>query len=119
MANALYERRDQSFTVTVYDTDGTTIVPASTYLNAQYRIKATNTCEALVSKSLGSGITTTTINVNGTSQSVFLVTLEDTDITFNGIAGEYSHSFTVGETPTEVLPSIFDTTIDIVAGCPI
>ena len=111
MANALYERRDQSFTVTVYDTDGTTIIPASTYLNAQYRIKATNTCDALVTKSLGSGIT-----VNG---SVFVVTLTDADITFNGINGEYSHSFTVGTTVDEVLPSIFDTTVDIVAGCAI
>lgn len=111
MANVLYERRDQKFTVTVFDTDGSTVIPASTYLNAQYRIKATNTCDALVSKSLGSGI-----EVDG---DVFVVTLTNTDITFNGIAGEYSHSFTVGETPTEVLPSIFDNTVDIVAGCPI
>ena len=111
MANVLYERRDQTFTVTVYDTDGTTVIPASTYLNAQYRIKATGTCDALVSKSLGSGIA-----VSGDS---FTVTLDDTDITFSGIAGEYSHSFTVGTTVDEVLPSIFDQTVDIIPGCTI
>ena len=111
MANALYERRDQTFSVTVYDTDGTTIIPASTYLNAQYRIFPVGNCTPVVSKSLGAGI-----SVSG---QLFAVTLNETDITVNGVNGEYRHVFVVGETVDEVLPNIVDSVVDIIPGCTI
>lgn len=111
MANVLYERRDQTFTVTVYDTDGTTVIPASTYLNAQYRIYPVGSCTAIVSKSLGSGVSVVGNN--------FQVDIDDTDITVSGTNGEYKHVFVVGTTVDEVLPSIFDSVVDIVPGCEI
>lgn len=111
MSKALYERRDQTFSVTVYDADGVTIIPASTYLNAQYRIFPTGSCTPIVSKSLGSGITV--------SGQLFAVTLDETDITVNGINGEYRHVFVVGEEVGELLPSIFDELVDIIPGCAI
>lgn len=111
MAN-LYERRDQVFSVTVYDTDGTTVIPASTYLNAQYRIyKATDSTPS-VSKSLGSGIT-----VVG---NVFEVALTKTEMQFStNDEGPYKHLFCVGATATEVLPAIFDEAVTIVEGIPV
>lgn len=111
MANALYERRDQSFTVTVYDTDGTTVIPASTYLNAQYRVFPVGGCVPVVSKSLADGIT-----VSGDN---FLVTLNETDLTVSGINGEYRHVFVVGTTADEVLPNVLDAVVDIIPGCTI
>jgi hypothetical protein len=108
MSNLLYERRDQQFTVTVYDTDGTTVIPASTYLNAQYRIFPKTGCTALLSKSLGSGIT-----VSGDN---FVVSIDDTDIDFNG---EYRHVFVVGTTVDELLPSVIDSFVTIAPGCEI
>jgi hypothetical protein len=111
MSKALYERRDQTFSVTVYDTDGVTIIPASTYLNAQYRIFPTDSCTPIVSKSLGAGI--------AVSGQLFAVTLDETDITVNGINGEYRHVFVVGETVDEVLPNIVDELVDIIPGCAI
>jgi hypothetical protein len=111
MSKALYERRDQTFSVTVYDTDGVTIIPASTYLNAQYRIFPTGSCTPIVSKSLGAGI--------AVSGQLFAVTLDETDITVNGINGEYRHVFVVGETVDEVLPNIVDELVDIIPGCAI
>lgn len=111
MANALYERRDQSFNVTVYDTDGVTVIPASTYQNAQYRIYPASGCVPVLSKELNSGVTVVGDN--------FVVTIAAADLTVSGINGEYRHVFVVGTTPTEVLPSIFNETVDIVAGCEI
>jgi hypothetical protein len=111
MSKALYERRDQTFSVTVYDTDGVTIIPASTYLNAQYRIFPTDSCTPIVSKSLGAGI--------AVSGQLFAVTLDETDITVNGINGEYRHVFVVGTTVDEVLPNIVDELVDIIPGCAI
>ncbi len=111
MASALYANRDNQFTVTVLDTDGVTVIPAATYSNAQYRVYRNGDCTPLISKSLGSGIT-----VNGDN---FFVVIDDTEITFSGTNGEYKHSFTVGATASELLPSVFDEFVDIVAGCPV
>lgn len=111
MANALYQNRDQSFTVTVYDTDGTTVIPASTYLNAQYRVYPVGSCTPVASKSLGSGI-----SVSGQN---FVVTLTELDLTVSGTNGEYKHTFIVGATADELLPAIFDSVVDIIPGCAI
>ena len=109
MADALYQYRDNEFSITVYDTDGTTVIPASTYLNAQYRIYPIDSCTPVVSKSLGSGIT-----VVG---ELFAIDIEDTEMTFSGTNGEYKHVFVVGEEADEVLPSIFDELVDVIPGC--
>lgn len=109
MTNALYQNRDNEFTVTVFDTDGTTIIPASTYLNAQYRVFPVGSCTHVVSKSLGNGIT-----VVG---DLFAIDIADTEIDFSGTNGEYKHVFVVGEEVDEVLPSIIDAVVDVIPGC--
>tara|TARA_R110000803_G_scaffold115793_5_gene184360 strand:- start:7804 stop:8139 length:336 start_codon:yes stop_codon:yes gene_type:complete len=110
MANELYANSDFSFTVTVYDTDGITVIPASTYLNATWRLFATGSCVPLVSKDLATGIT-----VVGQD---FVVTYEKADITVSGIDGEYLHQFRVGTTASEELPAIINATVPIVDQCP-
>ena len=106
----LYEARDYSFPITVYeDYTKTVILPASGYSNAQYRIYQTGSCEPLVSKSLSDGIT----NVG----DPFIVVFSDTDINFSGARGAYTHAFSVGENEFEVLPDVFNETVRIIASC--
>ena len=118
MADALYQYRDNEFSITVYDTDGTTVIPASTYLNAQYRVFPIDSCTPVVSKSLSSGITVVNKTLpSGDVIEIFAIDIEDTEMTFSGTNGEYKHVFVVGEEADEVLPSIFDELVDVIPGC--
>lgn len=106
----LYQNSDQTFTVQIFESDGTTPVDANNYQFAEYSIYTKGTCNALVTKTLGSGI-----SVSGTN---FEVTLEDTDITFATSSTEkYDHAFRPGTTAQPRLAPVFDEEVTIMESC--
>lgn len=107
---ALYQNSDQKPQVQVLDTDGVSVIPASSYADATYRIFQTGSCTPVLSKDLGAGIT-----VNGDN---FEIEILDTEITFSGTNGEYTHQFRVGDIVGERLAPIFDQLVDIIPACP-
>lgn len=114
MSGVLYSNRAQTFAVSIYDTDGVTVLPGSTWTGAEYRIFPSDDCTPVVSKSLGSGIVATT------GEYSFIVELGAADITVSGIDGEYIHSFTTVDDPSgESQPDIIYGPVSIVYRCPI
>lgn len=111
MANELYANRTITFAVIVYDTDGVTILPGSTWLGASYNIFPADTCTAVVTKTLGAGITASSVTES------FFVKLEKTDLTVSGTSGEYIHSFTTELIAGEPDPDIFYEVVPILARC--
>lgn len=108
MAKLLYQNSNQVFSVTVYDTDGTTPVSAATFSGAEWRLFAAGSCTPIITKSLSAGITVVSTD--------FAVTLADTDITVFGTDGEYTHQFRAVSASSDV--PIFDEPVDIVETCP-
>ena len=109
MSDPLWENSDFVFQVTVFESDGTTPKDANDFTAAEWNLYATGTCLPLVTKSLGTGIA-----IVGT---VFEVTIDAADITFNGVNGEYTHEFRPGTAISPRMPPIFDTTVPIIAAC--
>lgn len=109
MSDPLWENSDFVFQVDIFESDGTTPADANDFTEAKWELYATGTCIALVAKTLGSGIA-----IVGTS---FEVTIDEADIDFNGVNGEYTHEFRVGTVISPSLPPVFNTTVPIIAAC--
>lgn len=109
MADPLYQNRDQSFPVTIFETDGTTVKPAGDYGNAEYRIYEQGNCTPLVTKTLGSGII-----VSGDD---FVVSLTASDMSFNVTGKVFQHEFIAGVGATELSPDGFLEVVEILARC--
>ena len=103
----MYENSFQEISLPFYtDETLTTLADANNYVEAEYRIYATDGCTVLFSASLGSGIA-----IVGTT---FVLTIQETDIDFDG---EYKHVFRVAEDIGELQPPLFDSGLTIFPVC--
>ena len=103
----MYENSFQEISLPFYTDDSlSTLADANNYVEAEYRIYATDGCTVVFTASLGSGIA-----IVGTT---FVLTIQETDIDFNG---NYEHGFRVAESAGELQPPLFDGELTVLPVC--
>ena len=109
MADFMWENSFQEIPLTVYTDDTRTVeVDPATYVEAEYRIYAKDTCDSVFSASLGSGL-----EVVGTQ---LVLTTEETDITFSG---DFDHVLRTALGAGELAPPSIDGELTILEVCAI
>ena len=108
MADPIYNNSDQVLGVTVFDTDGQSILPATGFSDATYSIFPTDSCTAILTKTLGAGIV-----ANG---NIFEVTILEADLT---VSGTYKHQFRVNSAAGPDGAPVFDENVEIIDSCPV
>jgi hypothetical protein len=111
ISDVLYQNAYQKVSLPVLKSDGVTPEDANLFVEAEYRIRDTNTCNDIYTASLGGQI-----SVVGTDLELEI--LENT-LTVTGTNGEYTHSLRVAFAAGELGAPVFKSIVDILPVCPI
>ena len=107
--SVLYENAYQVISLPIVDADGVTPIDASTFAEAEYRIKLTGTCTDVYSASLAGQLTVVGTNLQ-------LIILENT-LAITGTNGEYTHYLRTATSGGQLEAPVFDSTVDILPVC--
>ena len=109
--SVLYENAYQLISLPIWAADGVTPVDASTFTEAEYRVKLTGTCTDVYTASLAGQLTVVGTNLQ-------LEILENT-LTVTGTNGEYTHYLRIATSAGQLEAPVFDSVVDILPVCEI
>ncbi len=107
--SSLYQNAYQLVSLPILAADGVTPVDATTFVEAEYRIKLTGTCTDVYTASLAGQLT-----VVGTDLQLEI--LENT-LLITGTNSEYTHSLRTATSAGQLEAPVFDSTVDILPVC--
>lgn len=109
--SVLYQNAYQVVSLPIYESDGSTLVDATTLAEAEVRIYPVDSCTAAYTASLGGELT-----VVGTTLTW---AIPENNLTISGTNGEYKLVLRKAYSAGELGPPDIDQIIDIIPVCPI